>query len=48
MLRATVIIVYMLFLMLGMQHEQLWTWLFILPTFVLLYMWAEDTENPNP
>ena len=42
MTKLTVIMVYWLFLVLGMQNQQLWTWLFILPCFLLMYTWAED------
>jgi hypothetical protein len=45
MLKFIVIMIFWLFLVLGMQRDQLWTWMFILPLFLLVYTWSEQLEE---
>ncbi len=44
MTKWIVFAVYWLSLVITMRQSALWTWWFLIPTFVLLYTWAEEPE----
>ena len=45
MTRLTVFLIYWLSLVLSMSQQHIWLWLILLPTFTLLYTWAEAADD---
>ena len=38
--------IYTVFLVLSMRWGAVWLWLIIMPSFLLLMMWAEEEDDP--
>lgn len=38
--------IYTVFLVLSMRWGAVWLWLIIMPSFLLLMMWAEELDEP--
>lgn len=45
MMKFIVFAVYWISLVLTMRQAALWMWLILLPTFLLLYTWAEEQDQ---
>jgi len=39
--------IYWISLVYTMRQGDLWMWILLMPTFLLLYVWAEDCENAS-
>lgn len=45
MIKFIVFVIYWSSLVITMRQGALWTWWFLIPTFLLLYQWAEDVDT---
>jgi hypothetical protein len=44
-MKLMVFVIYWISLVLTMRQAALWMWLILIPTFLVLYVWAEEQDT---